>query len=194
MSLNLQQLRKWSITYLQNTNFTTRGMFFVGFFVSPAVTPKLSVPPSEGGEKKASVGLIATHLHAKLAVTKTLAKPPNPPTKGAPSICQYFEPIYSCDWFIPKFTNTPNTINVTTVAILREESQYSDATSGQSDCKTNKCYIPSSPYAETWVAFTPTRNTQKTRLTTQGFHVVQNCSTSWAAVRSEATETASLNQ
>lgn len=32
--------------YLQNTNLMTLGIFLVGFLVSPAVTPKLSVPPS----------------------------------------------------------------------------------------------------------------------------------------------------
>lgn len=33
-------------TYRQKTALTTRGMFFDGFSVSPAVIPKLSVPPS----------------------------------------------------------------------------------------------------------------------------------------------------
>lgn len=33
-------------TRLQNTNLTTLGMFVEGFFASPAVIPKLSVPPS----------------------------------------------------------------------------------------------------------------------------------------------------
>jgi len=34
--------------YLQNTSFTTLGMFLEGFLVSPAVIPRLSVPPTEG--------------------------------------------------------------------------------------------------------------------------------------------------
>ena len=33
-------------SHLQNTNLTTLGIFFDGFLVSPAVIPKLSVPPS----------------------------------------------------------------------------------------------------------------------------------------------------
>lgn len=33
-------------TYRQNTNLTTRGIVFDGLRVSPAVIPKLSVPPS----------------------------------------------------------------------------------------------------------------------------------------------------
>jgi hypothetical protein len=33
-------------TYRQNTDLTTRGIFLVGFSVSPAVMPRLSVPPS----------------------------------------------------------------------------------------------------------------------------------------------------
>jgi hypothetical protein len=32
--------------YLQNTSFTTLGMFLEGFLVSPAVIPRLSVPPT----------------------------------------------------------------------------------------------------------------------------------------------------
>lgn len=35
-------------THRQNTNLTTLGMFLEGFFVSPAVIPRLSVPPSRG--------------------------------------------------------------------------------------------------------------------------------------------------
>ncbi len=34
------------VTHRQNTNLTTRGMFLAGFSVSPAVMPRLSVPPS----------------------------------------------------------------------------------------------------------------------------------------------------
>jgi len=52
----------------------------------------------------------------------------------------------------------------------------------------------SSPYALTCTALTLTRNTQNTRLMSHGFQGVQNWSTSCAAVRSEATEMASLNQ
>lgn len=35
----------------------------------------------------------AGHLQAKEAVTKTEAKPPMPPTKGAPGICQFSPPM-----------------------------------------------------------------------------------------------------
>lgn len=35
-------------SYRQNTNFTTRGILRDGFFVSPAVMPSDSVPPSIG--------------------------------------------------------------------------------------------------------------------------------------------------
>jgi hypothetical protein len=36
-------------SYLQNTNLTTLGMFRDGFLVSPAVIPRLSVPPTAKG-------------------------------------------------------------------------------------------------------------------------------------------------
>jgi hypothetical protein len=48
----------------------------VGFLVSPAVMAMDSVPP-----------------YANEAVTKTEAKPPIPPTKGASPMYQYFAPI-----------------------------------------------------------------------------------------------------
>lgn len=35
--------------YRQKTNLTTLGMFLDGFFVSPAVMPRLSVPPTAEG-------------------------------------------------------------------------------------------------------------------------------------------------
>lgn len=54
---------KMGCTHLQKTNLTTRGMFFDGFLVSPAVIPRLSVPPSEKELSEASYvnRLIWTH-------------------------------------------------------------------------------------------------------------------------------------
>lgn len=59
-------------TCRQKTNLTTLGMFRDGFVVSPAVMPRLSVPPtrrgmSKGGDEKRR----GVDVHAKLAVTKT---------------------------------------------------------------------------------------------------------------------------
>ena len=62
-------------------------MLRAGSFVSPAVIAIDSVPP-----------------YAKDAVTKTEAKPPMPPTKGASPMCQFLPPIYSCFVFPPAFT------------------------------------------------------------------------------------------
>lgn len=61
----------------QKTFFTTRGRFFVGFLVSPAVMAMDSVPP-----------------YANDAVTKTEANPPIPPTKGASPMYQLCAPRY----------------------------------------------------------------------------------------------------
>ena len=62
----------------QKTFRTTRGRVWDGFFVSPAVMAIDSVPP-----------------YANEAVTKTDAKPPIPPTKGASPMYQFFPPMYS---------------------------------------------------------------------------------------------------
>jgi len=43
---NLAQLNNSKSTHRQKTIFTTLGIFLDGFSVSPAVMPKLSVPPS----------------------------------------------------------------------------------------------------------------------------------------------------
>jgi hypothetical protein len=110
--------------YLQKTALTTLGMFLLGFLVSPAVMPRLSVPPSE----RTSVFIDQQgrrSSQAKLAVTKTRAKPPKPPTNGAPGILQLANPITACSGFNPTFTAMPTMMKATMVMTLRDESQYS---------------------------------------------------------------------
>ena len=46
-NLHLPRFYQKNVAHLQKTNFTTLGMFREGFFVSPAVIPRDSVPPSE---------------------------------------------------------------------------------------------------------------------------------------------------
>lgn len=47
-------------SYLQNTNLTILGMFREGFFVSPAVIPKLSVPPTAEASEMPSRDITTT--------------------------------------------------------------------------------------------------------------------------------------
>lgn len=54
--------------------------------------------------------------------------------------------------------------------------------------------LPSSPYARTWRALMETRMSHARRLNGHGLRDVQNWMTSCAAVRSDASDTASLNQ
>ena len=111
--------------YLQKTNFTTLGILREGFLVSPAVIPSDSVPPSAMVLIEYLIAKHIAYVHAKLAVTNTLANPPNPPTNGAPGICQFFVPMNSCSWLAPTLTAMPKMMNTTTVAIFSEDSQYS---------------------------------------------------------------------
>ncbi len=86
----------------------TRGIFLWGDAVSPAVIAIDSVPP-----------------YAKDAVTKTEAKPPMPPTKGASPIVQYLPPIYSPAVLPPALTAMPRKMKMIIVTTFRSESQYS---------------------------------------------------------------------
>ena len=112
--------------YLQNTSFTTLGMFLEGFLVSPAVIPRLSVPPTAAMHiVRVSRRKQRYHPQAKLAVTKTLANPPNPPTNGAPAIFQLVRPINLCSVLTPTLTRVPTIMKATTVTTLSEDNQYS---------------------------------------------------------------------
>ena len=81
------------------------------------------------------------------------------------------------------------------VMTFSDASQYStDSPFSLLSHKDETEGLPISPYALTCAAFTPTRNNQNIKLITQGCHGVQYSRTSWAAVRSDATDIASLNQ
>jgi len=115
----------------QKTALTTLGMFLDGFLVSPAVIPKLSVPPSiRAHDQPANRAFMKSFRHpqAKLAVTKTRAKPPKPPTNGASPIHQFLPPMYSWEVFPPTLTTMPRMMKITIIATFREASQYSVAT------------------------------------------------------------------
>jgi hypothetical protein len=58
-------------------------------------------------------------------VTKTLAKPPKPPTNGAPGIRQLLPPMYRCSELTPALTMMPVMTKITMVTTFKEESQYS---------------------------------------------------------------------
>ena len=85
-------------------------------------------------------------------------------------------------------------MNMMIVMTFSDASQYSIAYSTFFLSKMERDDLPISPYALTCAAFIPTRNTQDIKLITQGCHGVQYSRTSWAAVRSDATDIASLNQ
>jgi hypothetical protein len=90
----------------------------------------------------------------------------------------------------------PSRIKTTIVATLSEDNQYSVLSVVKISLGPveGEDYAPSSPYALTWTALTETRNTQSARLKVHGLETSQKPNTNWAAVRSEATEMASLNQ
>ena len=52
MTFNLIKNQDQNMTCLQKTSLTIRGMFLEGFRVSPAVIPKLSVPPTKTKNQK----------------------------------------------------------------------------------------------------------------------------------------------
>ena len=106
-------------------------MFLDGFLVSPAVIPKLSVPPSIYAHDQLENRTSRKSFHnsqAKLAVTNTRAKPPKPPTNGASPILQFLPPMYSWEVFPPALTTMPRITNTTIIATFREASQYSNVT------------------------------------------------------------------
>lgn len=74
-----------------------------------------SVPPSVivvSGDISTYFETHLSFLHAKAAVTKTVAKPPMPPTNGAAPTFQFLPPIYSPERLPPQFTTMPRIMNI----------------------------------------------------------------------------------
>lgn len=59
------------------------------------------------------------------AVTKTLANPPNPPTKGASPTVQLANPIAFRASLSPPFTAAPTRMKTSIVTIFMDDNQYS---------------------------------------------------------------------
>jgi hypothetical protein len=56
--------------------------------------------------------LVVETYNAKEAVTKTDAKPPIPPTKGASPFSQFLPPMYSWSLFPPQLTAIPRMMKI----------------------------------------------------------------------------------
>lgn len=87
--------------YRQKTNLTTLGIFFEGFFVSPAVIPKLSVPPTKEAR-------ISGKLDLRLPLTCKAGryKHPRKTTEATNEGGTWNSPIAASD--VPAFTVDPD--------------------------------------------------------------------------------------
>lgn len=82
-----------SLTHRQNTNLTTRGMLREGFFVSPAVMPKLSVPPTESPVSHKAGSEHPSALTGKTSGDKHLCEATEATNKGRPG----YSPVFAAD-------------------------------------------------------------------------------------------------
>lgn len=183
-------------TYRQKTSFTTRGSVRDGFLVSPAVMPRDSVPPSarmsesstfQKGNARTSEARCHKHTSESTKTTHE-RRTRYMPIPGSNVFMRRVSSHIHDDTEDDEDDDSNDLERSKPVLCRRWQGSASGTHTGNIHCS------PSSPYARTWIELTTTRKTQNMRLMTHVCQVVQNWRTSCAATRSEATETASLNQ
>lgn len=80
------------LSYRQKTNLTTLGIFREGFLVSPAVMPKLSVPPTIWGQPENQLWMPSLHT-CKACCDEYVGEPSKTPDKW----CTRYPPIATTD-------------------------------------------------------------------------------------------------